>query len=336
MLVECIFFFPCRASVCLKQASRQAFPLSSSFGQRSTHNGRVYTRDWQSVHTFVVPDRPERVVKFFFLSRGALPWCTCVVSASARQSRLRSRAEFFFEASELGMLDQAKRAFLALSSSERVAFAQFVAAAPPPEQQQEEGEAGQDEARMRPEDEKKRLSRKVQKRRERRHAKAVKEGRVPGQVGNPNFIKKSGERLAQPEGGAGASETFDGEEQEGTDEEGAEEEARRKKAKAKVDVERRREQRHAAAVAAGRVPGQAGRPKRAQHEAGAWALLHLLTAQQPADAAGARGGEDEVGREKPVSRKSQKQRERRHANAAKEGRVPGQAGRPNCIRRGSS
>lgn len=232
------------------------------------------------------------------------------------------------------MLDQAKRAFLALSSSERVAFAQFVAAAPPPEQQQEEGEAGQDETREgAAEDEKKR--RKVQKRRERRHAKAVKEGRVPGQVDNPNFIK-SGERLAQPEGGAGASEAFDGEEQEGTDEEGAEEEARRRKAKAKVDVERRREQRHAAAVAAGRVPGQAGRPKRAQHEAGAWALLHLLTAQQPADAPGARGGEDEVGREKPVSRKSQKQRERRHANAAKEGRVPGQAGRPNCIRRGSS
>lgn len=322
MLVDCIFFFPCRASVCLKQASRQAFSFEFFF--RTTLNAQR-VRDWQSVHTFVVPDRPERLVKFFFLSRGALSYLCCL-----------RREEFFFEASELGMLDQAKRAFLALSSSERVAFAQFVAAAPPPEQQQEEGEAGQDEARMRPEDEKKRLSRKVQKRRERRHAKAVKEGRVPGQVGNPNFIKKSGERLAQPEGGAGASETFDGEEQEGTDEEGAEEEARRKKAKAKVDVERRREQRHAAAVAAGRVPGQAGRPKRAQHEAGAWALLHLLTAQQPADAAGARGGEDEVGREKPVSRKSQKQRERRHANAAKEGRVPGQAGRPNCIRRGSS
>jgi len=71
MLVDCIFFFPCRASVCLKQASRQAFSFEFFF--RTTLNAQR-VRDWQSVHTFVVPDRPERLVKFFFLSRGALSY----------------------------------------------------------------------------------------------------------------------------------------------------------------------------------------------------------------------------------------------------------------------
>ena len=48
--------------------------------------------------------------------------------------------------------------------------------------------------------------------------------------------------------------------EEGADEEDADEAALRKKAKAKADVERRKEQRHAAAVAAGRVPSQHGNP----------------------------------------------------------------------------
>ena len=48
--------------------------------------------------------------------------------------------------------------------------------------------------------------------------------------------------------------------EEGAGEEGADEAALRKKAKAKADVERRKEQRHAAAAAAGRVPGQHGNP----------------------------------------------------------------------------
>ena len=55
-----------------------------------------------------------------------------------------------------------------------------------------------------------------------------------------------------------AQEGEDGEE--GADEEDADEAALRKKAKAKADVERRKEQRHAAAAAAGRVPGQHGNP----------------------------------------------------------------------------
>ena len=54
-----------------------------------------------------------------------------------------------------------------------------------------------------------------------------------------------------------AQEGEDGEE--GADEEDAEA-ALRKKAKAKADVERRKEQRHAAAAAAGREPGRRGNP----------------------------------------------------------------------------
>ena len=55
-----------------------------------------------------------------------------------------------------------------------------------------------------------------------------------------------------------AQEGEDGEE--GADEEDADEAALRKKAKANAKVERRKEQRHAAAAAAGREPGRLGNP----------------------------------------------------------------------------